>query len=795
MNHLTVDVRSYFNKLRNDDDFTDNPTDYAGYFKALVWEDVKFVSGITIKTNLLASPTAEILFTTDGTTATWTHPYLNWGPEGFKVGNTIRVVRGVNTEDATIASISGNVMTCNDPGFVAGLTIVSGTSYDDLEFRNTTIPTSLVFKFGIVPNSVGGLSLSGSNPYASWLDNTITQAYKTGGVTTAPVALAGVMPVNTEITDSITIEHTTTTDDWIFTYDLVHIFTVIGYNGDYFTHLQNHTTPTNFSTPYSYRYVCEYLFGTDPNDPNEYRTFKDNLLNGAVGWIDNNFTAGAGDYNLNTLAYTVGGVTKTQAEVTATTTVTGKIKKTSGNWVAGDRVILYHFKAADPTEYLGNLNTFEENFLFDSKLTTEGAANVSSDIITNFSVDIDGGDATLLGFSFQLIYDTTQQGFVDNGDYYFLGMQVGDNSLSAALSDRKIVWMDVNTFYKNTDIPGLITNNDMQLYTSEKTPNGTLYTSDVNSWNNRLHHAIVHFDLTKNTALPTASNFIKVMGMKGQVIARNKVTFESFVLDNYDMPISAFMAGVGGGWYQIVNSTNYRNFNIKPLSQARKSTITSDFPGAYSATQEWIVRWPFVLNWREWQYNPNVPTSFYDALQANNNFNYRTSNYNLTGSDWEIRIRLLVTVNNQGVNTDYGILSTKCVVRDFDVDPAALTNWSATTELLDENGAVVDEIRVGQDMRIKTTFSMATAGALDPLNLVAEHTIEESNSTSDNWRLNSSVDWGYDGNLLIPLTGETKVKITQDVPGNKIIVESLIDKDYVDPSKSYNVYTHLQDTR
>lgn len=791
MNQISVNDTKWFNELLNGPTFALNTGVYSTFFKALNLCRQKMVSNITVKTSLSASLSAEVLFGTDMTTAYFIHPFLNWASEGFKVGDTMKVVRGATEEDVTIASIVGTTLTCNDPGFTgAPMNLIAGTEYSDLIFRNTTVPTSLVFKFGIVPNTVGGVGLTPSNQYASWLNTAVTQAYSTGAlVILTPVALTGLMPDYTEVTESISCEYISVANDWEFTFEIIHIFRSFGYNDSLLTNFVNETEPSTFTSP-NYRYVCEYLFGTNPTDPNEFRLYKDNLLNGSFGWIGKNYTSGDGSYYIDSLLYNAGA--DTQIEATETMTITGSIKKSSGNWVAGDRVVLIIMKLAEGTEYTNAANTLEENFLFDYLATTEGAATVDSGIIQNLDVDIDGGDATLLDFTFQTVYDTTQQALISNGDYYLIGMLVGEDSATAASSDAKVVWMDVNQFTKNSDIPGLITSNSMEIYSSEKTPNGTLFRSSANTWNNTLHQAICRFFLTKNGASLKSANYIKVTGMKGQVIARNKITFESFVLDNYDIPWSEFNATVGGGNYQIINQTNFRDFKINPTAQANKSTIVTDFPGAFQTTQEFIVRWPFVFNWREWQYNPNVPSELYDALESQNNFNYKTSNYNATGSDWEIRVRLLVTANTQGINTKYGILSTACVVRDFDVDPPTF-DWSATTELIDENGITVDQIRIGQDMRIKTTFSMATAGTLLPSRIFAEHTIEESNSTSDNFRLHSVVDWYYSQNMLKPLVGQNFVKVTQDIPNNTFTIESLIDKDLVDPTKSYNVYTHLQD--
>jgi hypothetical protein len=97
-----------------------------------------------------------------------------------------------------------------------------------------------------------------------------------------------------------------------------------------------------------------------------------------------------------------------------------------------------------------------------------------------------------------------------------------------------------------------------------------------------------------------------------------------------------------------------------------------------------------------------------------------------------------------------------------------------------------------EDTRIVARFDMATAGGLTASDLVGEFSIETLNSGGDNCRLNSIVDWLYANNVLKPLTSETYVKVTQDIAGNFITLEAMIDYTKVDPSEQYTIYSHLQ---
>lgn len=794
-NQISVNSRKFFREPRNGSTFATDTGVFSTYFKANILERVKFQTTITVKTIVEATTTTEILFEQGTSEVFFTHPYANWSDEGFKIGDTIRILVGASVANETITNIVGNVLTTTDATPVAAtLGIVDGTYYDNLVFRNTTLPTSLVFKFGIIPNvpPPPAPGVTPSNPFKTWLDSQ-TQQYYTNGVTgTASGLTSNMVFPSSEITESVTIEHLSTASDYIFEFELIHIFRVEFYIADWLNNFINNAIPAPFSDP-NYRYVCQYKFGTSATDPNEKRIFNDFVLNGAVGFVDNNFTNGLGVYGIISVDYENSlGASLNQLEVTETNTVTMQIEKTSANFSAGEKVILYVSRMPPPAEMAEQPDPWYYKHVFAQATAEDGGPLVDSDFIKDLMVEVNSGDNSLLDIIFDIEYDTTQKSLISNGDRYFIGVSCEDITLSAVASDGKVVWCDCNTYTKNTDIPDLITGNSAEIYSSEKTPNGASSTTNAASWNNRLHHARFNFLLTKNNINPHLPGYIKIVGLKGQIVSRNSTTGESFVCDEYAIPMSFITTIVGGAAYQIVNQTNYRNFNIKSTAEANKSTIISEIPGSFQTTQEWVVRWPFVFNWRQWQANPNCPTSFYDALEEMNNMNYRTSNYD--GGGWDIYIRLVVIVNTQGVNTDYGLYSTKCSVRDFDVDPPT-SNWTAATQLFDEDGIECDYIKIGHDMRIKTTFSMPTAGGLDYANLFAEHTIEEYQSLGDNFRLHSVVDWSYTGNMLKPLVGETKTKVTQDVPGNQIIVESLIDKDTVDSTKSYNVYSHLQENR
>ncbi|MBK8660119.1 MAG: hypothetical protein IPN22_14940 [Bacteroidetes bacterium] len=88
--------------------------------------------------------------------------------------------------------------------------------------------------------------------------------------------------------------------------------------------------------------------------------FNDNLLNGTYGWIGNNFTSGVGLYELVSIGIEdPDGNTLSTLEATVVNSVTIQIEKTTGNFAAADKAIVYVMKLPAPAEYSNQTDTWE----------------------------------------------------------------------------------------------------------------------------------------------------------------------------------------------------------------------------------------------------------------------------------------------------------------------------------------------------------------------------------------------------------------------------------------------------
>jgi hypothetical protein len=788
MNQITVISREWLNEFLDGSSLTSGSG--IAYPKMEALERVRVLTTFSVKTFVLATSANEFLFETDGVSATLTMSLSNWATEGFKVGDDVKLLYGGNEIDEAVQSISGNVITISDSGIVAALGVVSGTYYDSMELRNITVPTTVNFKFGIVPNIMPPPSLTTAvpNPYGSWIDGQI-QAYTGSGMAIAtPVTLTETMTSNAEISESVIVEYGGVTSDYIFEFTCDHIFRAPAYKVDYLTNFINNTSPYGFTIPNSFRYIAWYNFGTSATDPNEYRIFNDNLLNGSYGWINNNFTSGTGNYTLESITITDPDAVELDAlEATVVNSVAIQVKKTTGNFAVGTKAIVFVMKLPSDSEYAGVTTDWTTNHIFDSVTNTDGTAPVDGDFIKQVVVDVNV-DTTLLDVTFDVEYSANQIDLISNGDRYFIGVQVGDYTMSADLSDRKILWCQCGEYTKNQDQDGLINNWSINFYTIEKTPGVGTKTNNVDTWDNRMHFCVATFNLAK-----FANSWdSQIISIDAQIVSRQDTTNETFVVKSVNLPFTSVMLPVDGTLYAAVNTTGAMNFNLNPDDEANEYSITSEQPVAFDANQQWTVVFPFEIPWRTVIENLNVSTSFYDSAEPNNNFNEKTSNYSNVDS-YRTYVRLLVKINYNGVTTEYGLYSRRCNVRDFDVDPDTF-NWTGETKMYDSDGNEIDYIQTSEDTIVETTFSMATAGGLTYSRLRGHVSLEKYNTAGDCFRLHSSRDWWYPDNVLKPEDGEDYVTITQDVPNNTIKLRFAIDHTKIDEDSSYTIMSHLEDT-
>lgn len=775
MNYVIPTSRKFLTQFRNGTDFSTNPTtDFVSYFQCNVIEKNRLDATYQVYTITEASETSPIQMYQDGayfvlklTSSTWTY-------EGFVVGNQVRLEKGATNKLPIVHSIVGDLMYLDSLSNL--LTDFGFTDFDwqtDLTIKNVTVPTGLIFKFGILPNELIASSFN------SLLDGQ-QQAYSSNSITGSFSSL-NYLSTNSSNLGGVQCKYdgASGTGNYIFTFSVRHVFRMPHFVQEWTPNYVDNTPPLTFAGTNSYRYASQLQFCNNILDPNDRKQFTDAFQLGSVGFVNQNFNSGLSDYELVSISYDTGEA----PEVTATTTITAQIRRISTDFAVGTKGYLYHSKLPSYVQYATNANSYDTNFILDSIQSTAGASAVNSGVIQNFAFTINGSNAKLIDITFQLTYSDAQKLLLPNDTYIFLGFAVEALSLTAPLSDRVLIGLDTVQVTKDSDIAGLASN----FLATFNEPNSAFSKTDAKVWNNRLLECEFSFDLAKvNTG---EFNFLQ--GLKYTLVGYNGTDY--FELDSFNFPLGFIpVLAVGGCVYQVKNLDTTRFLAVPSSSSLREIQLTMESPATFESTQEVSGKFGFTIPWQQWKNNTDVPMVFYDGALPDEfyNRNRRTSNYSDI-NDYEIYVFLTASLNFNGLVTNYIFYSDPFEVFDFEVDGAGATWVTDSRTLYNEIGDVITDLSGTSNTRIEFVASAETMTGITEQGIMAEIVIEPVNNLGREFRLHSDLVWSEIGNPLFPESGETGVKIVVDLIGKTVTLSCLINGELLEPSTNYNIYYHI----
>ena len=242
--------RRYYCQQRNEEDFSTNLADYSTYFQGNIREKLQL--SVTYGISTIVEANADRLIeaiNTGGGSIILKNTTISWGiTEGFVVGNTIRVFANGNQVNGVITAILGNQMFVNAPMFFSTLGVFSGVLRSDYIVVNTTIPTSLVFKFGLIPNTFL------ANSYNSVLDGQ-EQAYASNTITASYSNLTNVCTNSANLGLVRAKYNSTNANGYTFYFSVQHEFRVPHYISEWLTNYVSNSIPSVFAGTNSWRYT------------------------------------------------------------------------------------------------------------------------------------------------------------------------------------------------------------------------------------------------------------------------------------------------------------------------------------------------------------------------------------------------------------------------------------------------------------------------------------------------------------------------------------------------------------
>lgn len=743
MTEYFITSTKFYNELRNGPLFNLNPTEFTNSISGCVGELVQVVSEFEIRTEILAEDFGTIHFEQSGSEGIFTFNG-SWFDEGLSIGSTIDIswAEGVNIATETVTSLNGTLGNILVTTLSVDLQKLPDGDRPDLVFRVSSVPDRLSYKYAL-----NELSATRNN-YKSPFDSN-EQAYfeVIGGSLTELSPIGNFGSWNLGTVEARTVA---TVDTYTHQYELVHTFRIPYYLADQAGNITNDPPlpPTRLIGTGSLKYGFGIFLAETNNDFN--KIFEEPGQAGTVKYFDESVGRLPVDFTVQDVAYSNAEGTNT-LEVTETTTVTCQVKKGKGNFSAGQRILLNHSKLATESDYQNKKESFDEIWLRESLIQSEGAVAVSNTIITNYTITLNA-DPSLLDVSFDIAYSSDQQKLLSKDTNYLLSFIMADETKGVYDTDKANMLLPVEPYSQNGDVVGLVQNNDMRFFDSGgeiHAPAGQQ--TDFKGWDGDFVGVSFAFETKAELgALVQEATF--------RLIADNGT--DSFVLNQIPISIGKVVVtdeAITTYRYQLTNVDHQNSYNITPNESFNRIVLDSVEPAPATSFQSWSGALAFKVTWRDWIKNTAVPQLFYDATKPQDNRNIKTSNYSEQSSYEIFGVLDLRISSDVGDDTIYRLKSGKSIILDFDDNDGS--SFVGTTSYFDINGDPVGELytNANQEVTIQIEFDHTDGILTDPY---GEIVIEPNNTVQEEWRLSTEKDWSNASNPLSPsdtlVTGNTQ---------------------------------------
>lgn len=779
MTNYTIVTQRFNDEWRNGSNFATSPTsDYSTVLKGNVGDRIKLTQ--TIEISVTVNPyliqTIEYDATSDATYGEFIGTGINFLTEGIYVGAVLNIDWGGGAvQSATVNLIYGtgyNKLRVTKANLTTG-GIVDGDIRQDFRMRLTSVPDTLIYRYGLNSNSATTAS------YTSWFDSN-QQAYYVSNLTGSlqDLTRVGLGVKSWDLSESVQAKFDSTSGTYFHQYTVEHIFKIPFYVEGEYDNINDQTSPTRFNGTNSVRYDNGWFFGG--TILGEYIKAEIQGGLGNVGYFYENFNGLANNYEVQDVVIT-NADNSGVLEGTVANTVTFSVKKNNGNWIAGtNRLLVRHAKLPTQTEYSNQTETYGTIWIYDQAIQTEGAGAVAGTaVISAYTVTINA-DPTLLDVSLVITYDASEQDLISDASSYLLMVTAGIEP--AVGDDRVTLPVSLNQFSKNLDIRGLITGAEIDFFEPFEFDTGVRDLRTFTGWDGDLGGTTCVLTRDASYASSITKAQFKIISTDGS---------EEINLLTINVPLGASaMATYGGYYYQLLNVDVQGSFNLPSDEDLNRITALASIPKPATATQTMTFALGFQIPWRDWIFNNTVPNEFYDPAENQNLQNFKTSNYsNVDG--FEVFAVWDFTVNLLGVDTIYRCLTAESNVYDFDTNGAT---YSATVTYYDENNDLTENLFVDQNVRIEIAFAHTT-GTVTLANIEAYIWIERDGSDQQPWFLHSSKDFTNPLNPLTPSdtlsAGNTQFVEVVSV-NNLITIKCLTNRDNLQNGVQYNVYGRIK---
>lgn len=778
----------FFNELVNGKSFDLNLSNYATTLVGNVGDRVKF----TAKIGLWYEKELESYSVVSGGGVTTI--YMNGANFitdcGFSVGDSVQYGKpvdlgggsyGVTTFSGTIAYLDENKVS---------ITVTSGTPPSDGQedgvsgyyahvLVGTQKPLNAIYSFCINEND---------DPFNEFsiIDNTLQSFYKESisnlyeNATWKDIykgQYTGTMYIRTASDSTRNIRYLNYAS--VLNYEIQHVFTIPFWREEEESNLDDNIIIDDLNGDKSYKYAFKFDLRTSLKNNKTSKAFVFDSIKGNVGYFNESFNGFGVNYSVANVTLTDLGNSNAVdgLVVNSTTRVQLDLISDLGTFVSDQKIILGHSYLAPENEYSKTLTTFDTNLIYETVRVTTGVLPSSSTIFKNYSSTF--YTTGLIKIQFEIEYPIEYQEKLSDETSFLLFVDVFDNANIEDSDKAKIIIKKANHL-KDSDVTDLVFGQHLYLFPHDK--NLDISLDGFTDYKGFIEDG---FGINCKFWLSSLVQRIDRMQLKIISINANGDYFELFSRDlNKDTLV--FNGSYWDGGYTKglgYNLAENSKFNIESLTALDFASIP-----ATGGARVFELKTALKIPYQNWISNNNVPNSFFNINEENNNQNYDSSNYDV--SDYTLKLALeMDLITDEEVSTTYRILSNALVVNGF----SESTDYTMEIKTLTESDVDTDGLLLkNQKTIIKGILTQLSGDFTDISGVWAVIRIEEKDSQSTNNYELSSIYPSFLNNPLIPLAGETNVKIELNL--GKIEVSCMVDNDLLNKSVDYRISVRVGKT-
>ncbi len=525
-----------------------------------------------------------------------------------------------------------------------------------------------------------------------------------------------------------------------------------------------------------------------------------NQRSGNVGWFNENYNQLANHFAIeNVIYYDANNNVVESVDYAVPTKVTGIIKDVPN--VSASTVCGFGFAWTPKDEAdFKNLSTPFYRNVFAQTGSYTNAYNVGTfypAINTGAglggSIDSRNIRFTNLGggrISFE-VYLVPNAGFTsffdartDEDRNYIFWVSVADSTLARNLSDRVNLLADINTMVKNVPLAGAYPN----IYTDFLNhPAGELEAGEDT------YDGFIVDDVLAR--MPFTLDYLtsKIEKMKFGIEVYNPATGQRKVLERLEYNMAIYPNDANGVPQYSLDTTQV----FKLESGNNKNWVKIQREPTLDATGQsgYLAYYAFKCRYEDWLPLADVPSDFFDNTKPNNGFNNDWLHYYETVG-WKLAFFTEIDINENGDLKEY---RNRWDVKLKSSDTNTLLNCEhkyyrdSDNSLLNigsdpETGRPLGVIMNNEKTRIEISYEILDAGTWDARNIYAVTTIEiDKGAGITQLRQLSSVWRSEPDNPLVPVAGDTNLRVVVSGDLKKVTTKCLVDPDLLDGAERYRI--------